>query len=103
MRTLMSISTIIVDRNRITRIKVLYDAMFQNSKLNKKIFLFNSNQSLDLMQEHSSNLCGNYISDVCHLLFLNPFFFYVFIFIIQSKLIKSLVGSYSRLINLIIG
>ena len=52
MRTLMSISTIIVDRNRITRIKVLYDAMVQNSKLNKKIFLFNSNQSLDLMQEH---------------------------------------------------
>ena len=36
MRTLMSISTIIVDRNRITRIKVLYDAMVQNSKLKKK-------------------------------------------------------------------
>lgn len=36
MRTLMSISTITVDR--ITRIKVLYDAMVQNSKLNKKTF-----------------------------------------------------------------
>ena len=34
MRTLMSISTIIADR--ITRIKVLYDNMVQNSKLNKK-------------------------------------------------------------------
>ena len=34
MRTLMSISTIIADR--ITRIKVLYDTMVQNSKLNKK-------------------------------------------------------------------
>ena len=84
MRTLMSISTIIVDRNRITRIKVLYDAMVQNSKLNKKIFLYYSNQSLDLMQEHSSNLCGNYISDVCHLLFLNPFFFYLSLLFNQS-------------------
>ena len=34
MRTLMSMSTIIADR--ITRIKVLYDTMVQNSKLNKK-------------------------------------------------------------------